>query len=327
MVVPAQLFSVPFASAKWKKIGWAIQEFRQYMLQMIADEKKLIKEGKPGSNNLVSNLVRAAEDSGKTHRESRVMKPLSVDEILGNIFVFNFAGHDTTAISLSYSMLLLVANPEVQDWLSEEIQAVLPSEHWETWDYQKAFPELRRCLAVLLETLRLYNPLPGVPKWTGDSSQTLEIMQRTCVLPPRTLVVPALQTLHTHPRYWGSDSLTWRPSRWIQTQSKPIFNVDVKTRLSSERLLTPIPGTFIAWSEGVRNCPGKKFAQVEFVATMARLFHSHRVTPIPKNGEIMLEAQRRVLDVVKDSNVHLLLQMRNPGSVAVKWTRKEDMAS
>ena len=151
MVVPAKVFFIPFAPAKWRKIGWAIGEFRNYMLQMIADEKRLISDGKPGSGNLVSNLVRASEDENKKlDGKSRGLKPLTVDEILGNIFVFNFAGHDTTAISLSYSMLLLVANPMVQDWISEEIQHVLPGEDWESWDYQKSFPKLQRCLAVLV---------------------------------------------------------------------------------------------------------------------------------------------------------------------------------
>ena len=134
-------------------------------------------------------------------------------------------------------------------------------------------------------------------------------------------MVPSLQTLHTHPRYWGSDSLTWRPSRWISTPQNVTPTADITTQISAERILAPPHGTFIAWSEGARNCPGKKFAQVESVATMARLFYSHRVSPIAKPNETVVQAQERVLKVVKDSNVQLLLQMRNPDSVAVRWTR------
>lgn len=88
----------------------------------------------------------------------------------------------------------------------------------------------------------------------------------------------------THLRYWGHDNLTWKPSRWI-VQSSSNVSDDLGTRLSQETFLTPQKGTFIAWSEGVRNCPGKKFAQVEFVATMAALFREYHAEPVAKDGE------------------------------------------
>lgn len=87
--------------------------------------------------------------------------------------------------------------------------------------------------------------------------------------------------------------------------------------------MQPPKGTYFPWSEGVRNCPGKRFAQVEFVAVMAALFRDHCAEPVPCPTEDMLAAQERVLKVVKDSSVELLLQMRNPESVAVKWRKRE----
>lgn len=96
----------------------------------------------------------------------------------------------------------------------------------------------------------------------------------------------------------------------------------VEPQIKNEKLFVPEKGTFIAWSEGAHNCPGKKFAQVEFVATMATLFRNHTVRPIPREGETLDTARERVLRVVKDSSVQLLLQMRNLSSVAVTWTRR-----
>lgn len=127
--------------------------------------------------------------------------------------------------------------------------------------------------------------------------------------------------LQTHPRYWGPDSLTWRPSRWVLSSSESTRS-DLSTRLSQESLLMPEKGTFVAWSEGAQSCPGKKFAQVEFVATMAALFRNYRAEPIALGGETPDAARKRVLEVVKDSNVELLLQMQNPESVSVKWSRR-----
>lgn len=123
--------------------------------------------------------------------------------------------------------------------------------------------------------------------------------------------------LHTRPQYWPEDSLTWRPSRWI-VHTSDTTSKSLKDLLCQETLLDPIKGTFIAWSEGIRNCPGKKFAQVEFVATTAALFRDFRADPIPRKGETLDAARKRTLEVVQDSNGELLLQMRQPDSVVVK---------
>ena len=161
IVLPSVVFRIPFLPYKWKKIGWAVSEFRQYMLAQLAEEKRLLLAGKPGSGTLISNLVRASEAQPEIHDvrgraepngRTRDLKALSVDEILGNIFVFNFAGHDTTAISLSYSLLLLVAHSEAQAWVAEELNFYLPDGNSEDWKYDEVFPKLKRCLAILVRS-------------------------------------------------------------------------------------------------------------------------------------------------------------------------------
>lgn len=161
IVLPFIAFRLPFLPVKWRQIGWAVNDFRAYMLKQLADEKRLIAEGKPGSGTLMSNLVRASEadrDTGARVNYERSMiergaheaRGLTVDEILGNIFVFNFAGHDTTAISLAYSVLLLVAHTELQDRISEELNFYLDTDKSGNWEYEPNFPKLKRCLALLV---------------------------------------------------------------------------------------------------------------------------------------------------------------------------------
>ncbi|KAA8572233.1 hypothetical protein EYC84_002859 [Monilinia fructicola] len=315
MVLPEKMFNLPFLPRRSQQVGWAINSFRNYMASQVEAEKKLIRNGMSGTGNLVSNLVRASNDSKSTsldHSEDNKFKPLTNAEILGNIFVFNFAGHDTTAISLSYSILLLVANPQVQDWIHEEIEYYVRDQDSKALAYSELFPKLKRSLAVLLETLRLYNPLPGIPKYTGSKSTDLMVNGHTYHIPANYLVVPHLQALHTHPRHWGRDSLTWRPERWIESSGN----------LEKEALFNPPKGTYFPWSEGIRNCPGKKFAQVEFVATLTALFRSHTAEPVPNKSESLDAARKRTLDVVKDSNVELLLQMANPRSVSIRWRQR-----
>jgi cytochrome P450 len=90
----------------------------------------------------------------------------------------------------------------------------------------------------------------------------------------------------------------------------------------NETLFNPPKGTYFPWAEGIRNCPGRKFAQVEFVATLTALFRHHIAEPVPLKNESMDAARKRALEVVKDSNVELLLQMANPRSVSVRWIQR-----
>lgn len=149
MVLPESVFSLSFMPLKWLQIGWAIKQFREYMRKQIEDERDLMQSGKPGTGNLASNLVRASNDKDNASGGDS-LRSLSRAEILGNIFVFNFAGHDTTAISLGYVLLLLVAHHDVQDWVHEELKHYIGGRDPKTLSYSDLFPKLKRCLAVLV---------------------------------------------------------------------------------------------------------------------------------------------------------------------------------
>lgn len=114
-----------------------------------------------GTGSLMTSFIRALnthqteEATVKGNTRQLPSKGLTVDEIFGNIFVINFAGHDTTANTLAFSMLLLAAHPEVQDWVAEELQEVITDGDSEKWDYSGLFSSLKRCQAVLVCTIYL----------------------------------------------------------------------------------------------------------------------------------------------------------------------------
>ena len=85
-------------------------------------------------------------------RASTSGEGLKDEEIFGNMFVFQFAGHDTTAHTLAFSMMHLAAYPEVQAWMVEEIDYVLGQAEPEEWTYAEVFPRLKRTLAVLVSS-------------------------------------------------------------------------------------------------------------------------------------------------------------------------------
>jgi cytochrome P450 len=148
----------------------------------------------------------------------------------------------------------------------------------------------------------------------------LTVGEQTICIPPDTRVLPNTNAIHTLPRYWGSDSMEWKPSRWILgCSSTPLSRSQAHSNDTSEQLFVPVRGSYIAWSDGVRPCPGKKFSQVEFVATMVALFRRHRVEVVPNKGETLFDARERVKRVVNDNVIVLLLQMKEPKTVGLKW--------
>jgi cytochrome P450 len=116
----------------------AAEQFRQYMLDMFEEHAHDV-QGENTQGNLIKSLVRASLDE----------KLMTQEEVIGNIFVFNFAGHDTTAHSLAFTFMLMAANPEVQEWMGEEIQYVMGDKDLSKADYS-LMPRLVRTLAVLV---------------------------------------------------------------------------------------------------------------------------------------------------------------------------------
>lgn len=155
MLVPPWLLRLPAMPRSWARLGKAAAEFKQYMVHMLDEETSLMDRGEKGTGSLMTSFVRAL---GTHQKEEATAKPdedhhsrgLTVEEIFGNIFVINFAGHDTTANTLAFSMLLLAANPEVQDWVGEEVREITVNNHSEDWDYSQVFSDLKRCRAVLV---------------------------------------------------------------------------------------------------------------------------------------------------------------------------------
>ncbi|KAI1214484.1 cytochrome P450 [Annulohypoxylon truncatum] len=310
MALGTKFLENPWLPQGLRRLNEACNAFQKYMTDLYEEEKQAFAEGRTSGRNLMSSLVRASQDEAKTG------VGLTENEIYGNMFVFNFAGHDTTAHTFTFALYFLAANPQAQDWIYEELCQVLGDRQPDEWNYGVEFPRLKRCLSIMLETVRLYTPVP-VAKWTDTRTQSLNVGAKTVVLPPDTMVIPSYASVQTDPKYWGSETLTWSPSRWIKTSNSTTAN------LEDEELITPQHGTFIGWSEGSRDCPGRKFSQVEFVGTMAVLFRDWKVDPVTQSGETIETARERVLRLIKsDSAPVLLLQMLHPERAPLVWKRR-----
>jgi hypothetical protein len=129
-------------------IETAIKEFRQYLIEMVNEQRATLSERTQDQDTLVSALLRAA-DLEETQGKGK--NTLSNDEIYGNLFIYSFAGHDTTANSLHYAFVLLADNEARQAWLKEEIRTVIGNKgNAAGCEYKDTFPKLKRCLAVMV---------------------------------------------------------------------------------------------------------------------------------------------------------------------------------
>lgn len=152
-IIPKQYLSFKLLPNKLRQVGQAVHEFQSYIEEHLAHERSQNTRQRNGPGNLMSALVQASKDAEKASLDGKVSKSLGLSdkEIFGNVFIYNLAGHETTANAISMALVLLAAHPHHQDWLGEEVREICdPSLNSLSWEYEKSFPELRRCLAVMV---------------------------------------------------------------------------------------------------------------------------------------------------------------------------------
>ena len=147
-IIPKRYLSLSFLPRKLRTLGQAVQEFQQYMEEILARERASGAKGKSETPNLMSALVKASDEDSQAKESGRHSKlGLTDEEIFGNLFAYNLAGHETTANTVAYALVLLAAHPHYQDWVREEIMQVQKTSAEE---YGASFPRLQRCLAVMV---------------------------------------------------------------------------------------------------------------------------------------------------------------------------------
>jgi cytochrome P450 len=148
LILGRKNLSQPWLPKSFRELYQATLVFQDYMTKEYEEGKQAMVRGEKQEYNLLTSLVRASQAESQ-------QASLTEEEVYGNIFVFSFAGHDATGNSLAFGISLMATRPDVQDWISDEINCVLAGVDSEESSYEAVFPHLKRCLAV---TVR--DPLP-----------------------------------------------------------------------------------------------------------------------------------------------------------------------
>ena len=313
-----RVLSLPFVPAFAKKVGTAKKEFPRYVANMITKERA---SADVENNNILSAMVKAS-DRGKAAGKPETKEThlyLSESEIYGNLYLFTLAGYDTTANTMAFALTLLAIYPEWQEWIVEEIDRVYKDGDL---SYEQAFSRLKRCLALMFETLRLYSPVEHLTRTTTSPQTIATSSGDNYDIPPGIDVVISQAGAHVEPNHWAPDPLTWRPRRWIADASNQVNNEKPREG-EQEHLVEPERGAFIPWSFGPRNCPGQKMSQVEFVAVIATIFRACKIEPVLLANETTTDdARRRLETIVADSTPTVSLSMTRPEDVVLRWVKR-----
>lgn len=131
----------------WKDHLIAAKRLRLLMRQMVDERRTEFREGKI-KDNIFLNAMIAQSESSVTEKGTG----LSDGELFGNMFAYSLAGHETTAHTLNYTLHLLAAYPEWQNWIQEEVDQVFKERTLDTVEisYTEYYPQLKRCIALMV---------------------------------------------------------------------------------------------------------------------------------------------------------------------------------
>ncbi|KAH7905463.1 cytochrome P450 [Hygrophoropsis aurantiaca] len=257
---------------RWQHTRLAFDELQQYLLEMINERRNA--EKKEERHDLLNSLIVASENEGISGGDVK----LSDSELIGNIFIFLVAGHETTAHSLCFAFAMLALYPEEQEALYQHIQSVLPDGKLPTYD---DMPLLTRSTAVFLESLRMFAPVTGIPKTSAEDTSivTTDVNgeKRTVYIPQATSMTLDVVGLHYNPRYW-EDPHTFKPSRFLGDWNRDAF---------------------LPFSSGYRACVGRKFSETEGTAVLTLLVSRFKIEIKEESqfaAETFEQRKARVLD-------------------------------
>ncbi|HZI20412.1 MAG TPA: cytochrome P450 [Pyrinomonadaceae bacterium] len=204
--------------------------------------------------DLLSMLLRAQDEDGArmTDRQLR-------DEVM-TLFL---AGHETTALALTWAWYLLALSPEAEARLHAELGEVLGGRAPAAED----LPRLRYCEWVIKEAMRLFPPVFGVGR---EAARDCEVGGYHVPEGMQVFMFPWV--MHRDAR-WYDEPEQFRPERWREEEAarRPRYS-------------------YFPFGGGPRVCIGNAFAMMEAVLVLATVAQRFRLRLVPEHRVELLPA-------------------------------------
>ena len=203
------------------------------------------RQSKTARNDLLSLLLHARDEDGSQMTDQQLR-----DEAM-TLFL---AGHETTALVLSWTWYLLGQHAEVEQRLAEEVRTVLQGRPPTLEDV----PRLPYLEQVVLEVMRLYSPAYLIGREALEDCEIggYRVPRGTTIFMPQWVV-------HRDPRFFA-DPESFRPERWTAAFQKQLPKF-----------------AYFPFGGGPRLCIGNTFAMTEMVLVLALIAQSYRFTLRP----------------------------------------------
>ncbi|KAJ7792628.1 cytochrome P450 [Mycena leptocephala] len=194
--------------------------------------------------SVIGLLLRAEAPDAEPH--------LTREEVVAQIPLFNHMLIKVVSVSLTWALIELAKNPEIQDRLREELAQFGPVDP--TWD--QLVSELPYLDATVSEVLRLH---PPVTETFREAAQDDVIPLRTPVVTPSGEMISSIvvakgggilvpiECINRCESLWGPDAKEFKPTRWFED-----ITFQAKELQGHRHLLT--------FHDGPRTCLGKSFA-------------------------------------------------------------------
>ena len=233
-----------------RRFNQAAREIDEIVYRIIAERRSSGSD----EGDLLSMLLAAHDEDGSqmTDRQLR-------DEVM-TIFL---AGHETTALTLSWAWYLLARHPEVERKFHDELDAVLNGRSPAVAD----LPLLKYTEMIAKESMRLYPPAYGLGR------QPLEDCEIGGYFVPRNSQVFMFPwTLHRDARFF-EEPQSFSPDRWTE---------EFTNRLPKY--------AYFPFGGGPRACIGNYFAMMEVVLVLATMGQRFRFLCLPEHPVSLLPA-------------------------------------
>ncbi|MEM6617421.1 MAG: cytochrome P450 [Pseudomonadota bacterium] len=224
----------------------AIRErFREWLDARRAEDGT---EGGDGADDILSDIMRAIDpDDGSE---------FSTQELIDEIGVFFLAGHETTANAVTWALFVLSQQPAVRERVAAEIESAVGDGELTL----KSVKKLTFTRAVFREILRLYPPLPFLPRVAAEDTKLGDTE-----VPKGAMIMVAPWIVHRHEDFWVD------PDRFNPDRFMPGNEDQIK------------PGAYMPFGLGPRICIGAAFALVEgplLLASIIRRFDIQVLDPL-----------------------------------------------
>jgi cytochrome P450 len=221
--------------------GRVVHAMKQVADQAIHSRRQT---GKNGAPDLLDLLLNGQDpDSGRR---------MTMAELRDNLLTFIVAGHETTALTLSWALYLCAFDQAVQARARDEAQGALGDRAATAED----IPRLPFIRQIIDEALRLYPPAAFLSR----SARAQDTLCGREVRPGDTVMLP-IYALHRHHLLWDNPH-TFDPDRFSDPRAIDRF-------------------AYLPFGDGPRVCIGASFALQEAVIILATLLARFRFTSVP----------------------------------------------